>query len=103
MWRQQRRRPELSERQSEPERSQGPAQQQLEPGAPIQGEFEVPAALSLPCTLHAALQRLQGSALARQWFGDEFVGGYCATKSMELMSFLDEITPWERRVLANQV
>lgn len=78
-------------------------QQQLEPGAPIQGEFEVPAALSLPCTLHAALQRLQGSALARQWFGDEFVGGYCATKSMELMSFLDEITPWERRVLANQV
>lgn len=78
-------------------------QQQLEPGAPIQGEFEVPAALSLPCTLHAALQRLQGSVLARQWFGDEFVGGYCATKSMELMSFLDEITPWERRVLANQV
>ncbi len=78
-------------------------QLQLEPGALIQGEFEVPAALSLPCTLHAALQRLQGSALARQWFGDEFVSGYCATKSMELMSFLDEITPWERRVLANQV
>lgn len=78
-------------------------QEQLQPTEPIQGEFEVPPALSLPCTLHAALQRLQGSALARQWFGEEFVGGYCATKSMELMSFLDEITPWERRVLANQV
>lgn len=74
----------------------------LQPSAPIQGEFEVPEALSLPCTLHAALQRLKGSALARQWFGDEFVDGYCASKEMELMSYLDEITPWERRVLGIQ-
>lgn len=77
-------------------------QQELQPSAPIQGEFVVPYELSLPCTLHAALQRLQGSALARQWFGAEFVEGYCASKSMELMSYLDEITPWERRVLGSQ-
>ena len=75
----------------------------LQPSAAIQGEFEVPEALSLPCTMHAALQRLQGSDLARQWFGAEFIKGYCATKSMELMSYLDEITPWERRVLGGQV
>ncbi|MDX5373872.1 MAG: glutamine synthetase family protein [Pseudomonadaceae bacterium] len=75
---------------------------ELQPSEPIQGEFEVPPALSLPCTMHAALQRLQASALAREWFGEEFVAGYCATKEMELMSYLDEITPWERRVLGLQ-
>jgi len=77
--------------------------QQLQPSEAIQGEFEVPPALGLPCTMHAALQRLQGSELARQWFGEEFIGGYCASKSLELMSYLDEITPWERRVLGIQV
>lgn len=76
---------------------------ELQPSAPIQGEFDVPDGLSLPCTLHAALQRLQASALARHWFGAEFVDGYCASKGMELMSYLDEITPWERRVLGGQV
>ena len=76
---------------------------ELQPTPAIQGEFEVPRELSLPCTMHAALQRLQGSELARQWFGSEFIEGYCATKSMELMSYLDEITPWERRVLGGQV
>jgi glutamine synthetase len=33
------------------------ASNQLEPTPAIQGEFEVPEALSLPCTLHAALER----------------------------------------------
>ncbi len=77
-------------------------QHELQPSAPIQGEFAVPDGLSLPCTLHAALQRLHSSALARQWFGAEFIEGYCASKNMELMSYLDEITPWERRVLGSQ-
>ncbi len=78
-------------------------EQQLQPSEPIQGEFEVPAHLSLPCTLHGALARLQHSALARELFGNEFVDGYVASKTMEMMSFLDEITPWERRVLGTQV
>jgi len=77
-------------------------EQQLEPTAAIQGEFEVPDHLSLPCTLHAALERLKLSELARELFGNEFIDGYIATKSMELTSFFDEITPWERRVLAAQ-
>lgn len=74
----------------------------LEPSEPIQGEFKVPDNLSLPCTLHAAVERLKHSQLAKELFGNEFIEGYIASKSMELTSFLDEITPWERRVLAAQ-
>jgi glutamine synthetase len=74
----------------------------LEPSAPIQGEFVVPDNLSLPCTLHAALERLKRSQLAKELFGAEFIEGYIASKTLELSSFQDEITPWERRVLAAQ-
>ncbi|MCD5996858.1 glutamine synthetase [Pseudomonas sp. CDFA 602] len=75
----------------------------LEPTAAVQGEIEVPQELSLPCTLHAALERLKCSHLAKELFGREFIEGYIASKTMELTSFFDEITPWERRVLAAQV
>ncbi|WP_456024908.1 glutamine synthetase family protein [Pseudomonas protegens] len=75
---------------------------ELEPSEAIQGEFVVPDNLSLPCTLHAALERLKRSQLARELFGQEFIEGYIASKTMELTSFFDEITPWERRVLAAQ-
>lgn len=77
-------------------------EQRLQPAPAIQGEFEVPDHLSLPCTLHAALDRLKRSDLARELFGKEFIEGYHATKTLELTSFFDEITPWERRVLAAQ-
>jgi len=75
-------------------------EQRLEASAPIQGEFDVPDELLLPCTLHAAIERLKRSQLATELFGSEFIDGYIASKTMELNSFLDEITPWERRVLA---
>lgn len=75
-------------------------EQRLQPSAPIQGEFEVPDELALPCTMHAAIERLKRSSLALELFGQEFIEGYIATKTLELTSFLDEITPWERRVLA---
>nr|WP_172424942.1 glutamine synthetase family protein [Pseudomonas sp. A46] len=78
-------------------------ERRLEPSEPIQGEFEAPDELLLPCTLHAALERLKRSDLARELFGKEFIDGYIATKTMELSSFFDEITPWERRILASQV
>ena len=77
-------------------------EQRLQPSPAIQGEFEVPEHLGLPCTLHAALQRLKGSTLARELFGSEFIEGYIASKTLELTDFFDEITPWERRVLAAQ-
>ena len=62
----------------------------------------MPEHLNLPCTLHAALERLKRSALARELFGSEFIEGYIASKTLELTDFFDEITPWERRVLAAQ-
>ena len=77
-------------------------EQKLEPTPAIQGQFEVPDALLLPCTLHAALERLKRSRLAIELFGTEFIEGYIASKTLELTSFYDEITPWERRVLAAQ-
>lgn len=78
-------------------------EQRLQPSAPMQGEFEVPDNLTLPCTLHAAIERLKNSRLAVELFGKEFVEGYIASKTLELGSYLDEITPWERRILAAQV
>ncbi len=77
-------------------------EQQLQPSVPLQGEFDVPKELTLPCTMHAALERLKHSSLAVELFGSEFIEGYIATKTMELANFFDEITPWERRVLAAQ-
>lgn len=77
-------------------------EQRVSPSSAIQGEFLVPEHLSLPCTLHAALERLKRSTLARELFDAEFIEGYVATKTLELTDFLDEITPWERRVLAAQ-
>jgi len=62
----------------------------------------VPDELLLPCTMYDALRRLKRSELARRMFGAEFVDGYVASKELELTSFFDEITPWERRVLAAQ-
>ncbi len=73
---------------------------ELQPSEPIQGDFDVPQELTLPCTMHAAIEKLRTSSAAVELFGAEFVEGYIATKSMELTSFFDEITPWERRVLA---
>ncbi len=65
-------------------------------------EFGVPAHLQLRCTLHATVQRLGDSVLARELFGAWFIEGFVATKTLELTDFLNEITPWERRVLAAQ-
>jgi len=77
-------------------------ERELQPSAPIQGEFEVPEELALPCTMHAAIERLKRSELAIELFGAQFIEGYIASKALELASFYDEITPWERRVLAAQ-
>jgi glutamine synthetase len=75
----------------------------VQPAAAVQGSFEVPDALRLPASMSEALHRLQRSGLARELFGGEFIDGYLATKALELASFLAEISPWERRQLAQQV
>lgn len=73
----------------------------LQPSLPAGGEFQVPDALRLPTSMSEALHRLQRSGLARELFGEEFVEGYLASKTLELADFLEEITPWERRQLAS--
>lgn len=78
-------------------------EQALEPGQPEQGEFTVPDELRLTCTLQGALRRLERSEMARSWFADEFIEGYLACKRTELESFLDEISPWERRFLGSVI
>lgn len=77
-------------------------ERQLQPTRPVQGEFEVPHELVLPNTLYDALYRLENSVLAREMLGSEFIDGYLATKKMEFMHFFDDVTPWEREVLAIQ-
>jgi glutamine synthetase len=47
-------------------------------------------------------ERLTRSSLAKELFGAEFIEGYIASKTLEMTSFFNEITPWERRVLAAQ-
>lgn len=78
-------------------------EQQLQPSAPVSGEVDAPLELLLPDSLQEALRRLRGSQRAREVFGEEFIEGYLACKTMELGDFLGEITPWERRVLATQI
>ena len=75
----------------------------VEASAPIQGECEVADNLTLPCTMHAVIERLKRSEFAVELFGKEFVDGYIASKTLELTRFLDEITPCERRILAAHV
>ncbi|MFN3580849.1 MAG: glutamine synthetase family protein [Pseudomonas sp.] len=78
-------------------------EQEIMPSAPSQGEFVAEDHLTLPGTLHEALNRLRRSSLAPELFGAEFIEGYVATKALELEDFLNEITPWERRYLGSQV
>lgn len=81
-------------------------ERKLEPSKDSKGEIlaeQVPEHLLLPNSMQEALRRLRASSLARKAFGEEFVEGYLATKQLELMAFLSEITPWERRVLGGQV
>jgi glutamine synthetase len=37
------------------------------------------------------------SALARDWFGDEFVDHFAATRDWEWRQWLDAVTDWEMK------
>ena len=54
-----------------------------------------PARLALPRTLWDAAQRLKKSRMARDWFGDEFVDHFAATREWEEREFRRHITDWE--------
>ena len=70
----------------------------VEPEAPVQGnayEKKFPRRLALPRTLWEAAQAFKGSKMAREWFGDAFVGHYAATREWEEREFRKHITDWE--------
>ena len=61
-------------------------EQQIEPSAPQTGnayDRDHPDHLRLPSDLADAGQRLAGSAMAREWFGDAFVDHFAASRDWE--------------------
>jgi glutamine synthetase len=77
-------------------------EQEFSADEPAADDVSIEGRHELPEQLDDALAALQGSAFARQAFGDEFVEGFVAAKRVELKSFRAEMTPWERRVLTGQ-
>jgi glutamine synthetase len=71
---------------------------EIEPGKPTEGnayEQKMPKHLALPTTLWDAAQRLKGSKMARECFGDAFVEHFAATREWEEREFRKAITDWE--------
>lgn len=52
-------------------------------------------AAPLPRTLAEATRLFRGSALARRWFGDNFVDHYASTREWEIRQFDKAVTDWE--------
>lgn len=70
----------------------------VEPEPVVQGnayDMKFPEALALPRTLWEAAQRLKASAMAREWFGEEFVHHFAASREWEEREFRRHITDWE--------
>ncbi|MFL5165811.1 MAG: glutamine synthetase family protein [Microvirga sp.] len=70
----------------------------VEPEKPVSGNaYEVAPNpdLDLPRTLWEAAQRLKGSGVARDLFGDAFVDHFAATREWEEREFRKAITDWE--------
>ena len=70
----------------------------VEPEPVVEGnayDKKLPEALALPRTLWEAAQRLKGSEMAREWFGEEFVYHFAASREWEEHEFRRHITDWE--------
>jgi len=70
----------------------------VEPEPMVEGnayDKRFPEYLALPRTLWESAQRLKASTMARDWFGDEFVEHYAATREWEEREFRRHITDWE--------
>jgi glutamine synthetase len=59
-----------------------------------QGAEDVPRA---PRTLIETTRIFRDSTCARDWFGDDFVDHFAATREWEWRQWLDAVTDWERR------
>src|SRR5688572_10135889 len=70
----------------------------VEPEPVVEGnayDMKFPEALALPRTLWDAAQRLKASSMAREWFGEEFVHHFAASREWEEREFRRHITDWE--------
>jgi glutamine synthetase len=65
--------------------------ERLDPGAPIEGNGYAQARETLPTDWLTALQRLEGSAWAREALGEEFHRVYLAIKREEYRQFMGEV------------
>ena len=76
----------------------------LTPPAPTQGDaYRATEAPALPGTLAEAVERFRSSALAREYFGDEFVEQYARMRQWEVDAFQRAVTDWERQRYFEQV
>jgi len=70
----------------------------IEPEPVVEGnayDMKLPEALALPRTLWEAAQRLKASKMASEWFGEEFVYHFAASREWEEREFRRHITDWE--------
>jgi glutamine synthetase len=56
-----------------------------------------PTAALLPRSLEEALERFEGSELAREYFGEEFVDHFSRFRRWEVRKHQLAVTDWERR------
>lgn len=73
-------------------------QNKIEPEPVVEGnayDRKHPEHLALPRTLWESAQRLKASSAARDWFGDEFVDHFAATREWEEREFRRHISDWE--------
>ena len=71
---------------------------ELEPGEPVLGnayDLEVPQEQCLPASLFEAAQQLKASKVARDYFGDDFVEHYAATREWEENEYRKHVSDWE--------
>ena len=57
----------------------------------------------LPRTLEQAIELLEASAVARDWFGDAFVDHYVKMRRWEIEKHRRAVTAWERARYFEQV
>jgi glutamine synthetase len=70
-------------------------QRRLEPPPAVANAYEKSNDAPLPRTLSDAVALFKESAIARKWFGDEFVDHYAATREWEVRLYNKAVSDWE--------
>jgi glutamine synthetase len=79
-------------------------ERELEPPPPISGDaYRATEAPGLPRSLAEAVEGFRGSAVAREYFGSEFVEQYARMREWEVEQFRRAVTDWERARYFEQV